>query len=222
MNSKPASNQKRPASTSKAPTASTAKKTATTINQPSESWIAFAFKPLNLLFGLMAILFLVWGNTTMPSYHWVHKDLLKGGYELCDMVQKEINKRTQSVHDPILKRQIAYDTKMEAKIGVEFLVLKQIRDNTPPDAVILFPPSNVITQKTSYLTLKFELAMKTYTSYFLYPRTVVYETEKGKNPFFEKAQYVFVLHGWGFEYLDYVPKVKNAVDILPLHQLQNH
>jgi hypothetical protein len=189
-------------------------------SKESGSWIGFLFKPFNLLFAFAALLFLIWCKTSMPSYQWVYQDLLKGGYQTCQMVQKEIDNRTRGVRDEKQREQIAYDTKLEAKMGVEFLVLKQIRDNTPPDAVILFPPPAVMTQKTSYLTLRYEITMKPYATHFLYPRTVVYEQEKGKNPYFNKVNYVFCLHGWGFQYLNYKPAQFNAVDVLPIHQSQ--
>lgn len=186
----------------------------------SGSWFAFLFKPYNLLFGLIAILFLVWCNKNVTSYNWVYNGLLKDGYKYCGVVQDEINKRTQTVSNPAMKRQIAYDTKYEAKIGTDFMILKMIRDNTPQNAIILFPPPLILTQKTTYLTLRYEIGMKPWASHFLYPRTIVYEQEKGKNPFYDKAQYIFVLHGWGFDHLDYEPKQRNAVDILPLHKSQ--
>ena len=186
----------------------------------SGSWFTFLFKPYNLLFGLIAIMFLVWCNTNVSAYNWVYNGLLKDSYKYCGTVQDEINKRIQTVSDPRMKRQIAYDTKYEAKVGTEFLILKMIRDATPPNAVILFPPPIVLTQKTTYLTLRYEIGMKPWASHFLYPRTIVYEQEKGKNPFYAKAQYIFVLHGWGFDHLDYIPQQQNLVDILPLHQSQ--
>lgn len=218
MNPKPSSNRKKPTPTHSASTGAKSKPGIQETPQKDGSWLGFLFNPFNLLFLFVAILFLVWCNSNMPSYNWVQKDLLRSGYESCDMVQKEIDKRCQNISDPRQKRQIAQDTKYEFKVGLEFVVLKQIRDMTPPDAVILFPPYNVMTQKTSYLTLRYELTMKAYSSYFLYPRTIVYEQEEGKNPMFNKVNYVFALHGWGFQYLDYEPKQRNAVDILPVHQ----
>jgi hypothetical protein len=194
-------------------------KTAPSTNQKKENgWLSALFNLYNILFLVIALIFLSWSKSTFPAYKWVQDDLLKGGYENCIAVQKVIDDRSRNIHDPIEKQRIATDTKYEAKIGVEYIVLKQIRDMTPPDAIILFPPYNVMTQKTSYLTLRYELTMKAYSSYFLYPRTIVYEQEKGKNPLFDKAQYVFLLHGWGFNYLGYEPKQRNAVDILPIHR----
>lgn len=184
------------------------------------NWFTFLFKPYNLLFGLIAVMFLLWCNKNVLSYNWVYNSLLKDGYKYCGLVQNEINNRSRGVSDPKMERQIAYDTKYEAKIGVEFMVLKMIRDNTPPNAIILFPPPLILTQKTANLTLRYEIGMKPWASHFLYPRTIVYDQEKGKNPFYEKAQYIFVLHGWGFDRLDYEPKQRNQVDILPLHKSQ--
>jgi hypothetical protein len=196
-------------------------KTQNTSQSADSSWFAFLFRPYNLLFGLVAILFLAWINSSVPSYNWVYNGLLKGGYETCKQIQKEIDRRSQGA-SPEQRKSIAMDTKYEAKVGVEFMVLKYIRDNTPKDAVILFPPSAVISQKDQNLTLSYELSLKAYPSYFLYPRKVVYEWEKGKNPLFEKVQYVFALHGWGYQYLDYQPAQRNIVDILPIHGNANH
>lgn len=187
---------------------------------PVGNWLSFLFKPYNLLFGSIAIAILMILYSLMPSYNWVYNKLLRDGYDYCNLVQKEIDNRTQSVRDPVMKRVIAYDTKYEAKIGVEFMLLKMIRDNTPTNAVILFPPPLIVSQKTSYLTLRYEFSMKPWVSHFLYPRTVVYEQEKGKNPFYEKAQYILILHGWGYDHLDYKPDKQTAIDFLPLHQSQ--
>jgi hypothetical protein len=222
MKPKPSTTGKSQAATKKAPSIQSSQKPTVEKAPASGSWFAFLFKPYNLLFGLIALMFLAWGNKNVSSYNWVYNGLLKDGYKYCITVQKEIDKRTQTVSDPRMKRQIAYDTKYEAKIGTEFMILKMIRDNTPPNAVILFPPPLILTQKTSYLTLRYEIGMKPWASHFLYPRTIVYEQEKGKNPFYAKAQYIFVLHGWGFDHLDYVPQQQNAVDILPLHKSLIH
>jgi hypothetical protein len=186
----------------------------------SGGWFSFLFKPYNLLFGFIALMVLAGLNKNVPAYNWVYNSLLKDGYTYCGMVQHEIDNRTRGINDPAIKRQIAFDTKYEAKVGTEFLVLKEIRDNTPPNAIILFPPPIVLTQKTSYLTLRYEIGMKPWASHFLYPRTIVYEQEKGKNPFYDKAQYIFILHGWGFDHLDYEPQQRNLVDILPIHKSQ--
>jgi len=210
----------KPTSAKKAPTVKPSQQPTPKKTPSSGSWLGFLFKPYNLLFGLIAIMFLVWCNKNVSSYNWVYNGLLKDGYKYCGDVQKEINNRTRSVSDPVKKLQIAYDTKLEAKVGTEFMVLKMIRDNTPPNAIILFPPPLVMTQTTSYLTLRYEITMKPYASYFLYPRTVVYEQEKGKNPFYEKAQYIFLLHGWGYDHLDYVHQQQSPVEILPLHKTQ--
>jgi hypothetical protein len=184
----------------------------------SGGWFSFLFKPANILLGLVALFFLMWCNTSVPSYNWVYNDLLKSGYKYCEIVQQEIDKRSQTVTDPILRKKIAYDLKYEAKVGVEYDFLKFIRENTPDNAIILFPPNDIITKKTNYLTLKSDLDTKTWVSHFLYPRTVVYEREKSKNPFYAKAQYIVLLHGWGYDHLDYKPAQYNAVDILPLHK----
>jgi hypothetical protein len=207
-------------STKKATPLKPKQQTTPEIKVVSGSWFSFLFKPNNLLFGFIALMVLAGLNKNVPAYNWVYNSLLKDGYNYCGMVQKEIDNRTRGISDPAVKRQIAYDTKYEAKVGTEFLVLKEIRDHTPPNAIILFPPPLVLTQKTTYLTLRYEIGMKPWASHFLYPRTIVYEQEKGKNPVYDKAQYIFILHGWGFDHLDYEPQQRNLIDILPIHKSQ--
>lgn len=218
MKPKPSTPGKKQTTTKKAPLEKPRQALDSEKSVSSGNWFAFLFKPYNLLFGFVAILILASLNKNVIAYNWVYNSLLKDGYKYCGMVQDEIDKRTKGINDPRVKRQIAYDTKYEAKVGTEFMVLKEIRDNTPPNAIILFPPPLVLTQKTTYLSLRYEIGMKPWASHFLYPRTIVYEQEKGKNPFYEKAQYIFILHGWGFDHLDYEPQQRNLVDILPLHQ----
>lgn len=220
MKPKPSTSGKNPTTTKKASSGKPLQQPTVEKSAGSGSWFTFLFKPYNLLFGFIAVMFLVWCNKNVLSYNWVYNSLLKDGYKYCGLVQNEINNRSRGVSDPKMKSQIAYDTKYEAKIGVEFMVLKMIRDNTPPNAIILFPPPLILTQKTTNLTLRYEIGMKPWASHFLYPRTIVYDQERGKNPFYDKAQYIFVLHGWGFDRLDYEPKQRNQVDILPLHKSQ--
>lgn len=220
MKPKPSTPGKSQANAKKAPSAQPVKPSDSAKSSTTGGWLSFLFRPYNLLFVFIAILVLTGLKKNVPAYDWVYNSLLKDGYKYCGMVQKEIDNRTRGVSDPAVKRQIAYDTKYEAKVGTEFMILKSIRDNTPPNAIILFPPPLVLTQKTTYLTLRYEIGMKAWASHFLYPRTIVYEQEKGKNPFYDKAQYIFVLHGWGFDHLDYEPQQRNLVDILPIHQSQ--
>lgn len=188
----------------------------TSENKKSGNWFLFLLKPYNLLFGLIAVIFLLWCKTSVPSYKWVYEDLLKGGCKFCNVVEKEIDKRTRNVSDIAQKKQISYDVKYEAKVGINYLFLKYIREKTPENAIILFPPSDILTKKTDYLTLGGEIVTKTWVSHFLYPRTVVYEREKGKNPFYEKADYIILLHGWGYDHLKYKPSQMTGVDVVPI------
>jgi len=191
-----------------------------TSNQSIGGWFSFLFKPLNILFGVLAIIFLMWCKSTIPAYKWVQEDLLKGGVEYCGIVQKEIDRRSQSTQDPVLKRKIAYDTKYEAKVGINYIFLKYIRENTPENAVILFPPDSILVKKTNELALKGEIQSKTWVTHFLYPRLVVYEREKGKNPYYEKAQYIILMYGWGYDHLEYKYNQRSNVEILPIHKLK--
>lgn len=192
----------------------------TKAKQPTASngnWFFFLFKPWNLLFLFLACMFLAWCNNSVPGYHWVYNSLLKGGVQTCQLIDKEIDKQAAAFGNKEKKAEIAQDIKYQAKIGIDYAVLKFIKENTPEDAVIIFPPNDVITQKTQYLSLRQELTMKAFPSYFLYPRKIVYEREKGRNPLYEKANYVFILHGWGYDKLNYKVSDNQAVNILPIH-----
>jgi hypothetical protein len=57
-----------------------------------------------------------------------------------------------------------------------------------------------------------------HTTYFLYPRTVIYEDDKAKYPQYTKATYLVSVNGWGLD--RFSPAVANPQPfmVLPLQQ----
>ncbi|MDD5231399.1 MAG: hypothetical protein PHC43_08725, partial [Candidatus Marinimicrobia bacterium] len=61
---------------------------------------------------------------------------------------------------------------------------------------------------------------KAWSTYFLYPRRLVYEAEKEKNPFYDKVDYVAIVNFWGYDKLEYEVAQKIKLNILPVSQNQ--
>ncbi len=184
------------------------------------SWLGFLFKPYNLLFAFLVYLILTFCNSKVEGYNWVSSVLMKEGLNACKLTQREIEKRERIETNPELRKTIARDTKYEVKLGADYLVLKFIREKTPKDAIILFPSPDILCKPNQFVSLRRDMGLKAFPSYFLYPRKIVYENEKDKNPLFYKAQYVLTFLGWGYQYLDYQMEPRNGIEILPIHQNQ--
>lgn len=58
---------------------------------------------------------------------------------------------------------------------------------------------------------------KNWSSYFVYPRKLIYHDEKDKYPeLYKTATHVAIINGWGYELLDYNVQSRSAFAILPL------
>jgi hypothetical protein len=54
-------------------------------------------------------------------------------------------------------------------------------------------------------------------TYFLYPRRMVYEDDKGKSPLYAQATYVVSINGYGIDKLNYQVKQEPFM-VLPLRK----
>ena len=84
---------------------------------------------------------------------------------------------------------ITQEQKWEIKCGFDYRYANYLKDNTPDDAVILLPPTDALFpegEKSDFNTNgSWGIKNKAWTTYFVYPRKVVYETEKGTNPYYD-------------------------------------
>lgn len=144
-------------------------------NQTSRKGIPFHFNVIALAVSFFFVLFLY---KNVPSYQWLKDELIK---ENLKMIKKY--------------PRLSIDEKLQAKIGYDYAVLKMIKDSTPVEAVILFPPrdtcAKIRTMEKAQSLNGGGIATKLWVEYYLYPRKVVYENSKDPNE--AKADYYAVL-----------------------------
>jgi len=107
--------------------------------------------------------------------------------------------------------------KQDIRAGYDHAFLRTIRKYTPEDAIILMPPDSII--RTAYDDKKFKwIHSKAWVAYYLYPRRVVYEDEKGTNKLYQKADWVGVINYWGYHlvHYDYREDKQMDLNIIPM------
>jgi len=111
------------------------------------------------------------------------------------------------------------EEKYDFRFGDTFTLLNNIAKRTPPDAIIIMPPDSVLLNSESMVKFHKEVIQKSWASYFVYPRVLVYEKEKNTNPLYEKANYVVILNGWGLDKIQYKLDKKIVTGVLPINPL---
>lgn len=134
-----------------------------------------------------------------PGYNWAY-NMLKGNQEI---IQHYAHTTT--------------DQRFEMKLGLAHLYLRYLKENTPPDAVILLPSQKAFFPEGQERIFSGEPFNKLWATRFLYPRRVIIPTELGKTPWSQKITHVAIVNGIGYEYLDYDVEHKAAHTVLPVH-----
>lgn len=118
---------------------------------------------------------------------------------------------------------LSLEKKWEIKCGFDYVYLNYIKQHTPENACILMPPDSAIYpkgEKSPFQNAAYSIKNKAWSTYFLYPRRLVYEAEKEKNPFYDKVDYVAIVNFWGYDKLEYEVAQKIKLNILPVSQNQ--
>jgi hypothetical protein len=138
------------------------------------------------------------------SYRWAYHTLMKGNFKIA----RE-------------NRNLPIDRRWEAKLGYTYAYLRFVRDNTPEDAVILYPTHEVFFPKGKESRFSGEPGTKMIAIRFLYPRKVVMADEIDRNCYGNQLTHVAIANGWGYEHLEYA--VDNRADdtVLPIRQPAN-
>ncbi|MDX2188967.1 MAG: hypothetical protein SFY32_03815 [Bacteroidota bacterium] len=155
---------------------------------------------IQLLVILAVILICMKGN---EGYSWVWSDLINENL-------KFISKN----------KQLNTAQKYQAKFGVDAAALDYIKLKTPDTAIILFPYYNtIISDSSGYQFIKGlgGIKIRVWSTYFLYPRKLVYMDEFEKNRYKNKITHVVCMGNWGYNYLDYPVESRKMFDVLPLH-----
>jgi hypothetical protein len=168
-------------------------------------YVIWIFK--NVIIGLLVYLIVfhyLINTNNHPYYDWAYNTLMKGNYE------------TAKNYDTL-----SLDQKWEAKLGYTCAYWHYIRNNTPEDAVILFPTHDIFMPEGKKTQFAGEPAGKLNALRFLYPRKIVYHNEIETNLYGKQITHVAIANGWGYEYLEY--PVNNKIDntVLPVKQPEN-
>jgi len=154
----------------------------------------------------LLILFIIYHN--INGYRWVWDTLVIG------------NLRIIWEHPELTQEQ-----KWEIKCGFDYTYANYLKKNTPEDAVILFPPTDVLFpegEKSDFNAKdSWGIKNKAWATYFVYPRILVYETEKETNPYYKKVNYVAIANYWGYDKLNYSVTKKQKYQVLSVNKPEN-
>lgn len=138
----------------------------------------------NIFFLAIAFLLVKYTFSNQPAYNWVYNGLLKGNMETIKQYP-----------------QITFEQKMQIKLGSSYGFLDYIKQATPENAVLLFPPSAAFTKEGTPFTQ--EIYNKIYATRFLYPRKLILEGELKDSKYADKITHVVIVNGIGAEKLPY-------------------
>jgi hypothetical protein len=156
----------------------------------------------NFLAVIVAIVLIRACYKNVMGYTWVYDSLLKGNYELISQY-----------------KHLTIDEKKEMKMGFTFTWLKFVRDNTPEDAVVLFPNHDVFFPEGQKSNFNGEPLHKIWCLNTLYPRRIVYADEVD-NSYAGRITHVAIVNGWGYDRLNYEVPQKMQYAVLPLNPNQ--
>ncbi len=160
--------------------------------------------------------------------------LILGGVLLLLNTLKEKNQGYKWVAETLIAKtpeqlekykDLTYDQKMEGKLGFAYRYFKFINENTPEDAVLLFPPDTMIRPKGQVHHSKKGMngysVKPSWVSYFIYPRKVVHEDRKDQQPeLYKNVTHVAIMNGWGYQKLPYRVSQEGSFSVMPMKMPQ--
>ncbi len=155
----------------------------------------------NVLFMVPALLLVCYTLTKQPTYHWVYSGLLK---ENMEAIKKYPG--------------LTFEEKMQMKLGADYGYLLFIKQNTPENAVILYPSREAFQKEGS--PFKQEIYNKLYAIRFLYPRLLISEDELQESRYADRITHVAIVNGEGKGRLPYQVSPETRHAILPVVQQQ--
>jgi len=178
------------------------------VNQPVKSSNLISFDR-NLLVMVLCFITIFVLQKQVMGYNWVWKTLIK---ENIEMQRKLPN--------------ISEQQKAESKMGYDVTYMYFLNENTPKDAVILFPDADVILKDSTVDQPKFRTSQggiftALWVQYMAFPRKIVFANEKGKNPNFDKITHVAIVNYKGYEHIPYTVDKSNRLGVLPIKQISS-
>ncbi len=156
---------------------------------------------LRNIFIAIIVLFIAFFSTREGNlYGWTYKNLLVENIKFALGKYGELD-----VHQ-----------KYVVKMKDNYQYIKLVKDNTPEDAIILFPDRKHFNTERSTMKLSNQLSHPGYISFFLYPRKVIYDNRE--SIYKDKYTHVAILDYWGYDKLNY--KIDSPVEytILPVNR----
>ncbi len=152
-----------------------------------------------------SILLLILLASYNDGYGWFYDKLLKNNFVFMNEAPN-----------------MTYHEKMYYKLGFSWKYLNFIKENTPEDAIILMPPDSIFLPRNKKSDFNSSILSKEWSSYFVYPRKLVYEREKTSSPLYKQANYIAIVDYCGYSKLPYEVKanIRTQYSVLPM-QLKN-
>ena len=111
------------------------------------------------------------------------------------------------------------DQRYSIVLDKTYSFMTTIKENTPVDAVILYPEYDAFFPANKSPVFKqWGVTNKMWAIRFLYPRTIVKESELETSLYKEKITHVAIVNGWGHKYLSYeLDKEYAILGVLPVN-----
>lgn len=117
--------------------------------------------------------------------------------------------------------EMSYERKSFLKNGNDFRYVDLIKKKTPNNAIVLMPSEEMIFPESKKPIFNQRTAWgiknKAWAEYYLYPRKLIYVDELTPE-LLNRIEYVAIINGMGYEYLDYEVTRKTGMDVKPISQ----
>ena len=160
------------------------------------TWIFF-----NTIAGIICYFLVFQCIDEQKGYNWAYYSLIKQNYKL---IKKHPN--------------LTLDEKLSSKMGFDYAYIQHIRENTPEDAVILYPTRNIFFPPGKESKFKVYTPSFIFAAKYLYPRKIVLPTAIETSKYGNQITHVAIVNGWGYEYLEYTVPNQIEFAVLPIKQ----
>lgn len=142
---------------------------------------------INIFLFIFTVIFLIVLYNKNESYKWMYEQMLKGNI---DFIKENPD--------------LTYDQKIESKFQLDYSVLKTIKDQTPENAIIIFPTRKILdtVRKVNKLPNRNENFLnKDWVEYYIFPRKIIFSEDKNSSKL--QPTFALILGGMGYENLNY-------------------
>lgn len=137
-----------------------------------------------------------------PGYNWTYNSLLKGNMKTIRLYPK-----------------LTLNNRFEMKLGMSYDFLNYIKEQTPDNAVLLYPSQEDFFPPGKQSPFQHEPYNKTWATRFLYPRKLVLPNELDKNKYASEISHVVIVNGKGFERIPYPMEHKIEHGVFPINPI---